>query len=306
MFRFLIVAALLAPVAVRASDFCETKNFAEVIEQVDAYAQKYGGPRVLLVADIDNTLLTMDQDLGGDAWFEWQSYLLEHEPDSKDLVADNFDGLLEAQGLLFTLGHMHPPEAEIPAMIRQIQSLGVRTLLLTSRGPVFRPQTERELARNGYDFAPTVLPIRGMPTGVFYPYDPDQPEGVGLSREYAQACGLGQPRPASFGAGVFMTSGQHKGAMLRIAMHQADTEVAAVVYVDDHGRHVSRIDDSLDGLEIPAKVFHYQREDVNVNRFKYGDKQPVTAAWRRLQSAIELAFPETEPAPAEAPVAAGH
>ena len=37
---------------------------------------------VLLVLDIDNTLLAMNQDLGSDQWFEWQRYLLDHEPRS--------------------------------------------------------------------------------------------------------------------------------------------------------------------------------------------------------------------------------
>ncbi|QDU90999.1 hypothetical protein Pla175_44150 [Pirellulimonas nuda] len=318
MFRLLLAAVLWAPTAASlyAADYCETNDFADVIQRVDAYAQQQGGDRVLLVADIDNTLLAMDQDLGSDAWFEWQSFLLANEPGSDKLVADDFDGLLEAQGLLFTLGHMHPPQPEIPALVKQAQGLGVKTLLLTSRGPEFRPQTERELTRNGYAFGPTVLPMPGMPTGVFYPYDAQRPESVGLPRAYAEACGLGDPRPVSFGSGVLMTSGQHKGAMLRIALHQSDADIAAVVYVDDHGRHVSRIDDALEDLGMPGAVFHYQREDTNVDRFKYGDKAPVTEAWRRLSKAIEAAFPQAAPVgggaveavPAEArrPVAAGH
>lgn len=289
---FLLGWLLLAAAPLCAADYRETKDFADVARCVEAYVDQFGGEHVLFVADIDNTVLAMDQELGSDAWFEWQSYLLAQEPDSPHLVADNFDALLEAQGLLFTLGHMHPPQPEIPSLIRRVQESGVHTLLLTSRGPAFRPQTARELKRNGYDFARTALPTEGVPDDLFFPYDPQAPEQVGLPRAYAQACGLRDPKPISYDDGLLMTSGQHKGAMLRIMLHQADADIDAVVYVDDHGRHVGRIHDALSNLGMPGTVFHYQHEDVRVDRFRYGDKQPVTAAWRRLKRAIDETFPE--------------
>ena len=43
-----------------------------------------------------------------------------------------------------------------------MQQLGIRTLVLTSRGPEFRPATERELRRNGYDFASSAIASTGM------------------------------------------------------------------------------------------------------------------------------------------------
>ena len=57
-----------------------------------------GAANVLVVLDIDNTLLATDQDLGGDAWFNWQAGLLKSEPKSEHLVAKSFGGLLRVQG----------------------------------------------------------------------------------------------------------------------------------------------------------------------------------------------------------------
>ena len=68
-------------------------------------------------------------------------------------MAKDFAGLLEAQGMLYNLAKMHPPQKDLPAIIGRLQGLGIHTLVLTSRGPEFRVATERELRQNGYDFS---------------------------------------------------------------------------------------------------------------------------------------------------------
>jgi microsomal dipeptidase-like Zn-dependent dipeptidase len=77
-----------------ASELRGTKDFADVAAAVESVVEKYGAEHVLLALDIDNTMMSMDNDLGSDHWFEWQRYLLENEPDSPLLVAKTFDGLL--------------------------------------------------------------------------------------------------------------------------------------------------------------------------------------------------------------------
>ena len=97
-------------------------------------------------------------------------------------MADSFNGLLDAQGLLYNISHMHPPQPNLPGLMRRAQDLGIRTLVLTSRGPEFRDATEREFARNGYDFAKTALPVKEVHDGTFVPYDTDHPDGAGYRR----------------------------------------------------------------------------------------------------------------------------
>ncbi len=284
-----------------ASEYRESEQFADAVSATQAYVERYGADATLLVVDIDNTLLTMQGDLGSDQWFEWQEHLLEHEPASPHLVADDFVGLLQAQGLLFRLGKMRPTQEDLPDLVRQVQGLGVPTLVLTSRGPGFRPATERELTSAGYDFTASCLSMHDVPEGEFMPYNPSRPGEVGLSKEEARLFALGEPREASLAQGVFMTSGQHKGAMLLTALHRAERMPKAVVFVDDHGRHVHRVYDALLRRGIEATVLHYHREDDRVARFRYGDKGEVTRRWRRLEAALDEVFdlpPET-PAPQE-------
>lgn len=290
-----------------ASEYLETNDFGDVADVVADYSDRFGAPNTLLVIDIDNTLLTMQGDLGSDSWFEWQEYLLSQEPDSPDLVAKDFAGLLDAQGLLFKLGKMHPPQPNLPVLVKQIQSIGVPTLVLTSRGPAFRAATERELEAAGYDFTSTVIETEPYPSDEFLPYNPEDFAASGLSAEDIGAYRLGKPRPVSMANGVFMSAGQHKGAMLATVLNKAKQQPAAVVFVDDHGRHVHRVANALSKRGIEATVLHYKLLDDRVQRFRYSDKTELTQRWRRLDAALKdvFALPGEEPAaPHSDPVAA--
>ena len=281
-----------------ASDFRETDTFAPIVERARSYVEQYGRGNVLFVVDIDNTLLAMDRDLGSDQWFEWQEYLLEHEPESPHLVADNFSDLLDVQGILFATGSMHPPEAEQPEQIAAIQEMGLDTLVLTSRGDDFRAATLRELKRVGYDFGPTSPAIRLFEANGngryetcsrFAPYDINHPKRYGLQPEEVEVFGLSdEPRQISYGDGVLMIAGQHKGAMLLVFLHLLDHEYDAVLYVDDHGRHVSRVYDALVRRGIEVTTYHYTHEDARVDRFAYGDKSCVTRQWECIAEAIGI------------------
>ena len=141
-----------------------TADFSRVVDKSKELVEKYSKENVLVVVDVDNTLLAMNQDLGSDQWYNWQSGLLKDDPSSPDLVAADFQGLLGVQGTLFALSRMHPPEPKLPKQMAEIQQLGLTTVVLTSRSHEFRDATERELKRNGYDLAstaPGINEVRG-------------------------------------------------------------------------------------------------------------------------------------------------
>ncbi len=123
----------------------DTSDFSRVEDAIDQLQESHQANEILLVVDIDNTLLAMNQDLGSDQWFNWQSDLLKDEPMSPDLVASDFAGLLRVQGDLFALSGMHPPEPSLPEIVNRIQNeKGITTVVLTSRGPDFRGAAECE------------------------------------------------------------------------------------------------------------------------------------------------------------------
>ena len=285
-----VVVSMAIAAAAIGAEITATEDFRDVAAAVNGYVDEFGPDQVLLVLDIDNTLLAMNQALGSDQWFEWQRYLLDHEPRSEHLVADSFDGLLEAQGLLYNLGRMRPPQRDLPAIIRRLQGRGVHTLVLTSRGPEFRVATERALRRNGYDFESSALLVRNLPNGAYLPYDLEDLEADGLRAHDVAAFGIKEPKPITYDSGIMMTAGQPKGAMLLSILHHAIPEVDAVVYADDHIRHVAYVFAAVAGRGKEVTAFHYTREEPYVKRFQYGDKADVDRRWRKLNRVLEEVF----------------
>jgi hypothetical protein len=281
----LILAALVASAAsaVWASELQATKDFADAAAAANRYIDKYGAEHVLLALDIDNTIMSMDTDLGSDHWFEWQSYLLTNEPNSPHLVAKTFQGLLDAQDFLYKRNHMHATQATEPELIAQLQKRGIATILLTSRGPEFRGPTERELKRCGYDFRPTALKVRNVPDGKYLAFDPNNPEKDGLTEVEVTKYKLTEARPVSYENGIFMTAGQHKGMMLLTMLNDAVPDIKAIVYVDDNVRHVGNVFSAAVARNKEVSVFHFQHEDVRVQRFQYSDKREVAEAWRKAR-----------------------
>jgi Protein of unknown function (DUF2608) len=274
----------------RSSEITASDDFRDVASAVARYADQYGPEHVLLVLDIDNTLLAMNQDLGSDQWFEWQNYLLDHEPHSKHLVADSFDGLLAAQGMLFELGRMHTTQPDLPRNIRRLQEWGIHTLVLTSRGPEFRAATERELMRNGYNLAATALRVEGLPGGSYLPYDLENLAADGLSEKDIAAFQLEAPKLVSYENGVFLTAGQPKGAMLLTILHYAKPNIRAIVYADDRIHHVAYVFAAAAGRNREVTAIHYTREEPRMKRFQYGDKEDVGRRWRKLSRTLEEVF----------------
>ena len=58
---------------------------------------RYGKDTILVVLDIDNTLLAMEQGLGSDQWYYWQKDLGNTDPCSPRNVGDRF----AVQGAMF-------------------------------------------------------------------------------------------------------------------------------------------------------------------------------------------------------------
>jgi hypothetical protein len=88
-------------------------------------ARRYGGDRVLVVLEIDNTLLAMEQEAECGA------------------------------------AVMRPTQADAAGQVRRMQDAGLKVIVLTSRGPECHPQTLRELSRNGFSFRDSAWPPQG-------------------------------------------------------------------------------------------------------------------------------------------------
>lgn len=238
----------------------ETNSLASVVEDARELAKIHGTERVLVVFDIDNTLLAMEQGLGSDQWYYWQKALQQSDPCDTRLVSDR----LAVQGALFYISTMHLTQADAAQLVQGLQDDGLKVIAHTSRGPAFRLVTFRELRRNGYSFyASAIGPARGYPD-VFIP--------------------KGGARAARYEDGVFMTAGQHKGDTLRALLEKTGTPwPAVIVLADDKERNLQAVLETFEGTGTAVHAWRYSREDETVSSF---DRDKATALWLQLRPAL--------------------
>jgi hypothetical protein len=224
-------------------------------------AKKYGPEQVLVVLDIDNTLLAMEQDLGSDQWYNWQKNLEAENPCSPMLV----DDVLEAQGALYFASAMRPTQPEAAAQVARMQEAGLNVIVLSARGPGFRLATFRELRRNGFNFWPNAWPPqRGFP-------DPFIPEGGS--------------RHAVYEDGVIFAAGQDKGLTLKSVLDQSGQAYPAlIVMTDDKQNNLNQVMSAFSWSGTKVHAWRYTREDATIEAF---DPDKAAALWSELKPPLE-------------------
>jgi len=272
-----------------ASRIIETDSFREISNHVEMLSEMYGPEWVLLVFDVDNTLLAPDQPLGSAQWFTWQESLVTAEPASH-MRPENIDELLRIQGIIFSLGSMHLTEDTIPRLLEQWQEEGHYCMAFTDREQNFNDATQRELREAGLDFS--VNPPLAIPEfcGVHMPYLQDNTGAAGLSRWESIDFEMETPREVRYERGVFMVAGQNKGAMLLIFLAHCTRYFPAVVFVDDNRANAEDVYTALNDRGIEITAFRYGEEDMVVEAFDSLQKEQAALQLEELQSVIRSVF----------------
>ena len=249
------------PPSVPPSRMLETRDLAEVSAAALDWSRQLGAEQVLVVFDLDNTLLAMEQDLGSDQWYDWQKGLQAADRCDPRVVSDR----LAVQGALYAVSAMRLTQADGPAQVRKLQQQGLKVIILSSRGPDFRLQTLRELRRGGYRFDASAI---GPAGGYAEPFVPQ-----------------GGSRPTRYEDGVFLTAGQYKGEMLQALLHKTHTPwPAMVVMADDKPDNLQAVMDAFAGSTTSVQAFRYGREDGVVAAF---DGEQAARQWRQARPALQ-------------------
>lgn len=287
--RNLLLVALFFSSTVFASAKVQIQSMSEARSHLAQLQAQFRDSEILVVFDIDNTILTANQNLGGDAWFNWQAGKLK-TGDTADLVAPDFAGLLKVQEMLFGLGRMHAPEASTPVWIQGLQDNGLDVLLLTSRGTANLSPTERELSRNGYQAGRTAPGPQGGYAGRFLPYDLEHPTRSCLTSQDVESWKLPAPKLVRYSEGVFYGEGQHKGAMLRSLLCKMQKTYRAILFVDDSEKNVDHLLQAYNGTSVEVIGLRYGQVDAVVEAFEKSDKRDVIEGWAQLKAVLELVF----------------
>ena len=238
----------------------ETADLADVTADALALADSNGSENVLMVFDIDNTILAMEQGLGADQWYEWQKDLANHDECNPQNVGNRF----AVQGALLFASAMRPTQDDAASQVAAVQARGVPVIVVTSRGHDYRLQTFRELRRNGYNFTYSAIGPKGGYDRPFMPVD-----GGRVSR---------------YEDGVFMTAGQHKGEMLYALLLKTGAEMPDVVVIaDDKQKNLDAIKETFGALDVPVRAWRYSGEDENVAGF---DAVKANAEWKSIEEAL--------------------
>ncbi len=245
----------------------ETSDLADVTADTRKLIEKTGRENVLVVFDIDNTLLAMEQGLGSDQWYDWQKRLSEEDQCNPRNVGERF----AVQGALYFVSAMRASQKDAAAQVRAIQDEGVAVIALTSRGLDYQLQTFRELRRNNFNFSYSAI---GPAGGYNEPFMPVENGRLSLYED-----------------GVFLTAGQHKGQMLYALLEKTGTRLPGVIImVDDKQKNLDAVKETFSALNIPVHAWRYTGEDDNVREFnpELADSQwnSIEEALRQIQQAL--------------------
>lgn len=240
-----------------AHEYLSTNTHSEVAKKINELEKLYPPEEILVVYDIDNTVLRAKQDLGSDQWFEWHTNLINLQTNQR---FDSIDKLLEFQIKLFSLSKMIKTENIVSNLLASYENAGHPILFLTSRSPDMRNLTEKAFRDNNVQFPKTTL-----------------------LKSIAEEWTTDTKKSLSYSKGIFMTSGMHKGDALKYLLNLSRQKIKAIIFVDDHERHVKRVFDTFkDQNDVEIITYRYGHEDVRVNLFKSSDKKFITDQEDRL------------------------
>ncbi|MCG8369598.1 MAG: DUF2608 domain-containing protein [Proteobacteria bacterium] len=258
--------------------------------------------QVLAVFDLDDTLMTMQQDLGGNAWFKWQEFILDDlRPDAASdgtvlRVGNGFGELLDVQGVLYSLFDMRPTQNDtVDLVVDRLSDRGIPAYALTARGPDYRDATHRELGRLNIEF-PDAPPCAGALCSTRGAIDGRAvvAAAAAANMDRASIDSL-KGRTIAIDDGVMMVSGENKGVMLRLLLASFADGVSFdhVVFVDDDIKNVIHVAEqsALFGAEISVHPYHYTRFADETAEFldkddESGRQLRAAGRWARIKEAI--------------------
>ena len=269
----------------------ETVDLADAIGAATAARRAGTEARILLILDIDNTLLTMPQYLGGDRWFNHHAARIAIAAD-RDF--NTMNDLIAMQTALFGLAAMDATQTDIVKLLADAADAGVDTFLLSARGPDLYDATRRELDRNGIRFVAPKACAFFLCNGTGLYRDSD-------IRSALRAIGTppsSQPyRSVLIRDGVMLTAGQDKGVMLKLLMGAiGGLGYTRVIVADDGRKNIDAFAASRN--PVPLSLFHYRRIDTAVSEAEDQRAHEQLSRLRKtLCSAVRASICPTRSAP---------
>lgn len=282
---FVFVVGFLLSLNAFAFDIKVENQISNIEKVIREKGEKYGKSKVLVVLDLDNTILTMSQGFGSNEWFDWQSAALKEtdKQAKKDKAFKSFDELLAYQALIMTIVPMKPVETNFVDVVAQLQKEGFPVIVETSRGTEMMSVTSRELRNNKFNFE-----ISEIGEGFPETYQPvTDTQKWSLTDAEITALKVLPARPVAYFEGVYFTAGQNKGAMLRVLLDRLKLKFPAIVLVDDTRKHSEALQNAFKDSKVDLTTFEYTAKLNEVQAFEKSNKRIEKKKFKKLNEAVQ-------------------
>jgi hypothetical protein len=275
---FFILASLSSQLAAKSLPFDNVQKLETVSSTITEIITKtitkhidkdFGS--VLVVFDIDDTLLESNSFIGSDTWYNWQRgrdiEKVEGGTTSID-QNDKFSCLHSKLGVLYEIGSYHATEDNAASIVSQIQTK-FDVVALTSRSPDYRAGTTRELTRANFEFYKSHL----MPQSHSLSYDLNDGR---------------RSRPVTYEDGIIMSTGLNKGVVLEDILQRLDRTYTTIFFIDDSKVNISNMIDTWIEKETMMVTFHYTGVEKKISE---QDIRQSRKSRTTFNAFLEVAFP---------------
>lgn len=286
IYAVIVLVATLGAGPLYAGEELRTDSIDTVVRIIRERGDIFNPQKVLIVWDVDSTLLTPHSDLGSSFWFSWQMGLIKTPEIESEQVGLNQDALYKVTNAIRAAALMHTIEKNTVSAVGYLQKDGYPSIVLTGQPPMMRRTAEWQCHQNGINFSKSAI---GKDISGNWKIGKGG-DVADFSREELQKFGLESPREVSYLNGIFLGSDQHKGAMLRGLLHrlQLSEKFPAIIFVDDSERNCKDMQAAFTGKSgIKLTTILYTREHPRMDRFKAGDKWEAIAAFEQLRPELK-------------------
>lgn len=272
-----------------------SSKFQSVIDQIDKLSK--GGvnkDRVLIVLDIDNALLKAENAVGSDQWFDWQLDMIKNDKNNKYKVSETKGKLVDLFAKMAQKQTLCKCEKDQDKLVNKLVSDGYNIVYVTSRGSEVVDITLQEMKRNNYKLTnsfdshnylykyPFLTKDQNIPFNKLndiYKCPNSSLEQYNFTNEEIQKYKLYRSKLTCLKDSIFFTSGQHKGALVKILLDKSNQQYDYIVVFDDKEPHV---DGFMDVFKEKVIGIVYTGQKDAVENFNKLDKDIIAKQFKEL------------------------
>ena len=251
--------------------FNDVKHLNAVQQVINSHIEADPG-KMLVVFDIDDTLLESCNFVGGDTWYNWQrGRSIESVQGGFVTIRpeDKFTCPFSKLGVLYEIGTYEATEPEAASIVTALQQK-FDVMALTSRSPDYRAGTNRELKKAKFNFVNSHLLAKS--TALAYSFH----DGAST-------------RPITYQDGIVMITGLNKGVVLADLLRRLDRQYATIFFVDDSRKNIDDMDAAWRKGETLVNIFHYTGVDKRISPEDISQSRKAQATFNVF---LETTFPD--------------